>query len=759
MNTISIEKQRAITAYRAFLLGDTYPPLAPLELFLEVSNICNLRCAMCPTFSAVSRHRSFSVKEQQRGFFNINNCLASLETVLPHVLYVHAFGYGEPTIHPQFRELIEHLSKFRVMIDFITNGTQLTDELCDFLVKNNVAKVTVSFSGNNKTDYENIYIGGDFNKVLRGMDCLNKAKQKYGATYPALTVNSIAFRHHINHLPDFVDMMADYGVEKIEVKKLVENVDHLRGHAAPYRPEEELLLAEAKKRARQRGIYVDDDQYERESCRTDTAPPSTKLHDMKNVAKNAAATAIDSNHKEFEDIDLLSLNEAELNLELNLQPIKNFGEVNPYYCLEPFKTMYVRQNGYVKPCCFSPDKASALGNIHTNQAKEIWQGSPFTEIRKGIALGNYPKSHCKFCLRQGIGPKNNDIPRYLQNFIKWHATCFGEKLALSPTPNPEPSIEKKISLKPVPNIFTKLFSPFWSNPKEQDNICEISSEEIINTLKLKHPNDFTSGKVPIPLTIAKLKEIINRRCKAGKAVDDLVAGNLERLTCHEATGWLFLPHLPDFHGTMIVYHENDGQELARGYADKDRQDVQEAGHGNGSHGFHIPLPPRWDHEKSLTPHGLKVVVQELDLVLNDIFKSRECQISPKLWHNINQLFKLEKVDGVWHDNDNEWAWLSNESEFTLTALTEGTLTFNLIMPDEPMLQQILPTSIKVFADDKEIFNKLLDKSAYYEIRNKVSADQTIRYHISCDKFVVPNEYCGNLDTRKISVIMGHFGVL
>lgn len=744
MNTISTEKQKAIDSYRAFLLGDKYPPLAPLELFLEVSNICNLRCAMCPTFSAVSMHRSFSVKEQQRGFFNITDCLSSLETVLPHVLYVHAFGYGEPTIHPQFRELIEHLSKFRVMIDFITNGTQLTEELCIFLVKKKIAKVTISFSGNNKSDYENIYIGGDFDKVLAGMKCLHKAKQRYGATYPVLTVNSIAFRHHINHLPDFVDMMADHGVEKIEIKKLVESVDHLRGHAAPYRQEEESLLAEAKKRAHERGVHLDDDQYKRESCRSDTALPSTKLQEMKNVANNPSSKAVVLESKEFENLDLLSLNKAELSIELNLQALQKFTTVDSYYCLEPFKTMYVRQNGYVKPCCFSPDKAAALGNIHTSRAKDIWQGAPFTEIRKGIALGNYPKWHCKFCLHEGIGPKNNDIPPHLQNYIRWYESCFDEKLHLLPPPNF------------LTNLSAKLF-PSCRGRKEAD--INVLTEEIIASLKRKQPADFVSDQIPSALIIEKLKELIHRRRKAGRPVDDLITGSLERLTNQEVSGWFFLPPLPEFQGTIIISHENDEKEIARGHAIKDRPDVQGVGQGVVPHGFHIPLPPGWGDAKSLLPSGLKVTIQELDLVLNGFFKIKECHASPKIWHNINKLFRLKKDTGVWHDNDNEWAWLTTEAEFSLTALTEGVLTFTLIMPDDPMLQQILPAKVTVMANEEEVLNKTFKRPGHTEIHCQASVGQTIQFKVYCDKFVIPDEYCGNLDTRKLSLIISHFGVL
>jgi len=743
MNTISIEKQRAISSFCAFLLGDAYPPLAPLELFLEVSNVCNLRCAMCPTFSAVNLHRPAAVKSQQRGYLDIKSCVTSLESILPHVLNVHAFGYGEPTIHPQFKDLIEYLSKFRVMIDFITNGTQLTDELCTFLVKKNVARVTVSFSGSTQADYENIYIGGDFNKVLAGMKRLNLAKQKIGAKYPVLTVNSIAFRHHINHLPDFVDMMADHGVESIEVKKLVENVAHLRGHAAPYRMEEEQILVEAQKRALKRGVHLDAIQYTRESCQTDTEAPPTKLLEMKDIAKGISAKDIDQTHTICDDLDLFSLSKADLGLELNLQPRTSpvFGDAEPFYCLEPFKTMYVRQNGYVKPCCFVADRAAALGNIHTNQARDIWKGTPFMEIRKGVALEQYPVPHCKHCLREGQAPKNNDIPRSLKTFTQWYKACFDEELLL----------------EPVHNHFTKLISLFRKK-RMFNRICRISTEEVIAALTLNHPQTFSCDAVQPTLTSEGLTKTINTRRKSGRAIDDLVLGTIDLLNRQEASGWFFVPQLPDFHGTILVCHEKDGKEIARGIAAQDRGDLREAGYGTGSYGFRIPLPRGWDHEESLTPSGLKVIVQELDLDLNDIYRTQKQQASPNLWYNINQFFELGKVEGIWQDNDHEWSWLANESEFTLKALCDGILTFTLIIPDDLMMQQILPMSIQILADGKAILCTTIKKPGHHEIAQKIVANQTVRYRVSCDKFVVPDEYCGNKDTRKLSLIIAHFGV-
>ena len=44
-------RREAFESFFAFAAGEALPRY-PLEIFLEVSNVCDLKCAMCPTFSA-----------------------------------------------------------------------------------------------------------------------------------------------------------------------------------------------------------------------------------------------------------------------------------------------------------------------------------------------------------------------------------------------------------------------------------------------------------------------------------------------------------------------------------------------------------------------------------------------------------------------------------------------------------------------------------------------------------------------------------
>src|SRR5262245_48142557 len=217
------EKQEAIDSFEAFFRGEAAPRW-PLEVFLEASNLCNLRCAMCGPFSALNPNRHLALTEQQRGFFDFTRTERSLETILAHALYVHAFGYGEPTVHPDFPELLRYISGYNVMVDFITNGMRLTPSLCEQIVANRVANVVVSFSGVTQAEYENVYIGGNYETVLEGLQCLADTRARAVSRYPRITINSIGFRHHIASLPAFVDLMAVHGVDVIEVKKLMDDV-------------------------------------------------------------------------------------------------------------------------------------------------------------------------------------------------------------------------------------------------------------------------------------------------------------------------------------------------------------------------------------------------------------------------------------------------------------------------------------------------------------------------------------------------------
>lgn len=331
---------------------------------------------------------------------------------------------------------------------------------------------------------------------------------------------------------------------------------------------------------------------------------------------------------------------------------------------------------------------------------------------------------------------------FLHNYVNWYKRCFNHKLLLDPTKN----------------VVGKVISAIQGKITPQSGWLAISDNDIIESLNRKNPH--LCQKAPQePLSLQEFKKIIHRRRNANHPLDDLINGNIERVNREEVSGWFFCPNLPAFKGTLKIIHQDMSLEIARGLADQIRQDVQEAGIGDGSYGFNIPLPTDWDEGKGLCPDGLRVIVEELDLDLNEIFKPRHSEVSPKYWHNINNSFTLEPAKGVWLDRENEWAWIAPEAEFSLTAQATGRLVFSLIMPEGDMHKQSMPMTVKVFADGYLVFDKSIHQAGHHEITSTVDLGETVQFSVTCEKCVIPDEYCGNKDRRELSLVVSHFGVL
>src|ERR1700753_1669113 len=109
------DKIDSIVSFRDFFLGCPHPA-SPLERFFEVSNVCDLKCAMCGQFSTLTPHRHRALRGAARGFFETDGLMERFDDLLRGALMAHCFGYGEPTLHPDFHKIISRLAQHEVMI-------------------------------------------------------------------------------------------------------------------------------------------------------------------------------------------------------------------------------------------------------------------------------------------------------------------------------------------------------------------------------------------------------------------------------------------------------------------------------------------------------------------------------------------------------------------------------------------------------------------------------------------------------------------
>ena len=345
------EKKETLNSFVDFSYGNELPKW-PIEIFLEISNICDFKCAMCPTFSAINPKRFSNLQKKDRGILEIGDASEPLEELLKHALVVHAFGYGEPTIHPNFHEFIDHLSRFEVMIDFFSHGKHLSQEMCDFLVDRKISRVTISFSGANAEDYENIYIGGKYQDILDGLERLNKAKLRAKSTFPQIHVNSIAFNHHIENLVDFVHIMGKRGIEQVNIKPLAtyDSMPELHAHTSIMRKNiEGEIIEQAKSAGQQYGLAIESSTYERQGIDGDDLWGALESRHKGGSPISKDLIAVSSLKELAKNKERIVDDVAEqLQSEAAMQKAKEHFVANKKIpCFEPLKTFYASFDGKV----------------------------------------------------------------------------------------------------------------------------------------------------------------------------------------------------------------------------------------------------------------------------------------------------------------------------------------------------------------------------------------------------------------------------
>ena len=130
------------------------------KIYLEISNICNLRCAFCPG----TRRTPRSMTEEE--------ICTLLQKLRPYSDYLYLHLMGEPLRHPRLAQILEiaHAEGFRVILT--TNGTLLAGQQETLLTAAGVHKVNISLHAFEAND-----LATPFSEYLDGCFAFGKAAE------------------------------------------------------------------------------------------------------------------------------------------------------------------------------------------------------------------------------------------------------------------------------------------------------------------------------------------------------------------------------------------------------------------------------------------------------------------------------------------------------------------------------------------------------------------------------------------------------
>jgi len=185
--------------------GATVLNSLPRRLVLELTNACNLNCVMCGRNAAQFKPTMFQL-----------DWLRSLEPMLDTVEEVTLMGWGEPTIHPDFINMLELIHRHAARIYFCTNGMRL-GQLQKAIFDNQVDVFAVSVDGAKAETNARVRQGSDLDYIVANLRSIKQIQHSQGLTYPYVNFVFCAMKSNLHELPGLVRLAADIGLEEVKV--------------------------------------------------------------------------------------------------------------------------------------------------------------------------------------------------------------------------------------------------------------------------------------------------------------------------------------------------------------------------------------------------------------------------------------------------------------------------------------------------------------------------------------------------------------
>ena len=123
---------------------------------IEATNKCNLRCVSCG-----------DNKTRTAGFISLELCEKLANQCKDKELRL--FMSGEPLLHPSIDELIKICRKHSDTVVLHTNATLLDAQTGEKLIKANLTRLSISFDGITKNEYESNRRGAKFESVTENI--------------------------------------------------------------------------------------------------------------------------------------------------------------------------------------------------------------------------------------------------------------------------------------------------------------------------------------------------------------------------------------------------------------------------------------------------------------------------------------------------------------------------------------------------------------------------------------------------------------
>jgi radical SAM protein with 4Fe4S-binding SPASM domain len=323
---------------------------SPNFVQIEPVGQCNLRCRMCPI-----QFRTDGSHGRPPAFMSYTDFCRIIDQ-FPNMTELHLQGLGEPLMHLHFFDMVRYAVARGICVSTNTNLTILSESRAEDCAQSGLHTMHISIDGASAAVYEAIRTRARFNKVLRNLRRLTRAKAQLQSALPHLNLVCVAMRTNLPELPKLVRLAHDEGIDVLSVQHLC----HDFGEASlpeNYRPMRAFIERET--------LLNEDPQ---------------RVEEFFGCAREAAQT-------------------LGIALRLpNIKPRPHAASVTGRSrCDWPWRGAYISYDGKAMPCCMvaTPDRIN-FGSVMDEGVSATWNNDAYNAFRNRLA-SDEPPEICRSC--------------------------------------------------------------------------------------------------------------------------------------------------------------------------------------------------------------------------------------------------------------------------------------------------------------------------------------------------------------------------
>ncbi len=184
----------------------------PTHTQVEPTNLCNLRCALCPVTDGFERPTGQMTAETFRSY---------VDQIGDYLFIMLLWDWGEPFLNPRIYDMIRYAADKNIAVISSTNGHFFTSERkADKVVKSGLTSLIFAVDGTTQESYERYRKGGNLHQVMQSIENVVRVKKRLSSNKPFINLRFIVMHDNKHEIPAVIEMGRKLKVDAVSLKTL-----------------------------------------------------------------------------------------------------------------------------------------------------------------------------------------------------------------------------------------------------------------------------------------------------------------------------------------------------------------------------------------------------------------------------------------------------------------------------------------------------------------------------------------------------------